>query len=139
MDESEHMIVIDSERYEIEEVFDGSYLPLLIIGNRDYYVAENPEEAGKAARQYWQDMVENDPEEFKCIVGVEALVAWALGQSYAPGTLGVRSLDEWLDLHLDAPEENFASYDGEELEVSTVSPALIDDLGFTPTVAYRHN
>lgn len=65
--------------------------------------------------------------------------AWALGNPAGPGSTQVESLEEWLDLWLDTPEEEFASYDGEEVEASEADEELIEELGFTPAVAYRHN
>lgn len=117
----------------------------LTIGpSHRYVIFENSEEAGKAAREYWKDMAENDPKEFTCMVGEGTLVNWALGQSDGPGSTHVRSLDEWLDLSLDAPEEHFASYDGQETDCE-ISRALAEELGikcprktkWIKAVAYR--
>lgn len=88
------------------------------LGRADYYLAEDSEAAGKAAREYWEDMAENDPKEFTCMVGEETLVQWGLGRSAGPGSTHVRSLQEWLDLWLDTPEEQWASYDGNEISVT---------------------
>lgn len=106
-------------------------------GEYAFILFPDRETAGRAARQRWADMAAHDPEEFACLVGKENLVKWALGQWAGPGSTQVQSLEEWLDLHLDVPEEEFASYDGEEREIDGVSPALVEELGFTPTVAYR--
>jgi hypothetical protein len=91
------------------------------------------------------------------MVGDETLIRWALGQNAGPGLTQVNSLDKWLDLWLDTPAEHFASYDGEEHDVEgptaeerasddeeTVAfvtgwDELVEELGFTPTVAYRSN
>ena len=89
----------------------------IVEGRREWMVFASREEAGREARGYWADMAENDPTEFRHMVGDESLVQWALGRPAGPGTTRVRSLDAWLDLHLDLPEEHFASYDGEEREV----------------------
>jgi hypothetical protein len=132
-------ITIDNEKMEDVEVNTGSYLPMITFDNRDYYVAESTEAAGEAARQYWKELAESDPKEFACMVGEETLVNWALGQYAGPSSTQVKSLDEWLDLWLDTPEEEFAGYDGEEVEVNDADNELIEELGFTPTVAYRHN
>lgn len=130
---------IDEGVEEVTRVNDYGY-PNIEIGNRDYYVFQDRDSAGQAARDYWKDMAENDPQEFTCIVGEEALIAWALGQNYAPGTIGVNSLEEWLDLYLDVPEEQWGSYDGCEIE-GTISKALMEELGFDDknVVFYRHN
>lgn len=140
-DEDALTITIDGEEYEVRRVLPGDYLPLLEIegSNMEFYVAENPEEAGKAAREYWKDMVENDPREFTAMVGEETQIQWGLGQWAGPGSAQVKSLEEWLDLWLDTPEEQWARYDNEECAVGKVSEALVEELGFTPTVAYRWN
>jgi len=132
-------IKIDGEIYTIEKVHNYSYLPIIDTDEGpDFYVAENSESAGEAARKYWEDLAHDDPKEFACLVGESTLVQWGLGQSAGPGSTQVNSLEEWLDLWLDVPEEEFASYDGAEREINRVGK-LRDELGFTPTVAYRHN
>jgi len=132
-------IKIDREIYEVDSVYDHGYLPMVEIGDMEFYVAESGDSAGEAAREYWKDMAETDPKEFTCMIGEEALIAWGLGQNYAPGSIGVNSLEEWLDLWLDTPEECWASYDGSEVDVDACGRILSDELGFVPTVAYRHN
>jgi hypothetical protein len=132
---------------EVKEVLSYGCLPLLELANgEEWYIAENQEEAGKAARQYWEDLAQDDPQEFTCLVGEKTLVAWSLGQSAGPGSTAVNSLEEWLDLWLDTPEEHFASYDGCEVDVQVVSRDLYGELGFSydpagecSAVAYRHN
>ena len=98
------------------------------LGSEHYYVAEDSEVAGEAAREYWAEMAENDPQEFSCIVGEKTLVAWSLGQSAGPGTTQVSSLEEWLDLWLDTPEEEWARYDGKERAVE-VNRAAAEEMG----------
>lgn len=105
-------------------------------GDREWYVFEDREAAGAFARQHWAEMPAS---ELRCIIGDECLVAWALGEWAGPGSTQVRNLSEWLDLHKDAPEETLASYDSEECSVDAVTEALVEVLGFTPTVAYRIN
>jgi len=108
----------------------------------DLLIYESREAAGQAARDRWEDMARNDPSEFTCMVGESTLVAWALGQYAGPGTSQVKNLEEWLDLFLDAPEEELASYDGAELDVDRISTALCEELGIEPSdsmVAYRTN
>ena len=123
----------------VENVHEHGYLPMLECDDgTEWYVAESTEAAGEAAREYWKDMAENDPKEFACMVGEQTLVSWALGQSAGPGSTQVTSLEEWLDLWLDTPEEQWASYDSEEHEV-TRSGKIVEELGFTPGVVYRHN
>lgn len=134
-------IVIDGETLEVSSTRQIGYGDLweLETDDGDYIVSENSETAGQAARERWQEMAENDPAEFTCIVGEQTLIAWGLGQSAGPGTTKVSSLSEWLDLWLNTPEEEFASYDGSERDVEEVGTDLVDELGFTPSVAYRSN
>ena len=132
-------IRIDGELYNIKEVLDHSDLPIIETEEgEDFYLAESSEEAGKKSRAYWADMAENDEKEFTCLIGEKTLVAWALGNYAGPGSTPVKSLEEWLDLWLDTPEEHFASYDSTERQVERCGK-LTKELGFTPTVAYRYN
>jgi len=101
---------------------------------REFYIFESSEAAGEAAREYWEDMAHNDPKEFTCMVGEETLVQWGLGNWAGPGSTAVQSLQEWLDLWLETPEEHFGSYDGTEREFNCKHPDWSDY-----TVAYRHN
>jgi len=140
-------IKFDNKIYEVKEIQHYGYLPLLILDDdTEWYIAENHEEAGKAAREYWEELAQSDPEELTCLIGEKTLVAWALGQSAGPGSTAVNSLEEWLDLFLDAPEEEFAHYDGIEQEVDVVSRDIYEECGFSydpaddcPVVIYRHN
>ena len=139
-------ITIDGETLEVESVHNNGYLPMLRTEGGDYYIAEDSEEAGRAARRYWADMAENDPAEFTYIVGESTLVAWALGQSAGPGSVGVNSLNEWLDLYLDIPEEQWAGCDGVERVARGPSYELLAELHMltyhdsdTGWVAYRWN
>jgi hypothetical protein len=102
--------------------------------NEEYYIFESSEQAGEAAREYWEDLAQDDPQEFACLIGEKTLVQWAMGQYAGPGSTQVTSLNEWLDLWLDTPEEHHASYDGVEREFNSKHP---DFAGYT--VAYRHN
>lgn len=132
-------IKIDGELYEVRRVFNGGYLPLVETeSGEEFYVAEDGEHAGKAARRYWEELANSDPDEFTCLVGAETLTQWGLGRLAGPGSTLVRSLQEWLDLWLDTPEEQWASYDSDERRVQR-SGKVRDELGFIPTVAYRHN
>ena len=136
---SKQWIKIDGEKLEVTKVYNGGYLPMIDIGNMDFYVAESHEAAGEAARRYWEELAQDDPREFTCVVGEETLVQWRLGQWAGPGYTKVTNLNEWLDLWLDTPEEEFGSYDNTELDVEGCSKSLEEELGFRPQVAYRHN
>jgi hypothetical protein len=140
-------IKINDEFITVVEIIDYGYLPLLIMDDgTSWYIAENSDEAGALARESWKRLAEDDPEEFACIIGEKNLIAWALGQSAGPGSASVSSLEEWLDLHLDCPEEHFASWDGLEVDVDVISRDLYEELEFSydpqspcPVVAYRQN
>jgi hypothetical protein len=124
-------IKINDEFYVVEEVRTGEYLPLLICEDgTKWYVAEDDLVAHSATVDYWQDLVDNDPEELKCIVGTECLVNWALGKYDGPGQEQVCSLEEWMDLCGHHPEETWAHYDGEYNDVQVISKDLADELGF---------
>ena len=130
-------IKIDGEILTINEVYTTGYdLPMIDTDCGEFYVAKDSEQAGKAARRRWEEMAESDPSEFRCMIGDETLIAWAMGDWGGPGNTQVRSLTKWLDLWLDAPNEEFASYDSEERTVERCG-YLQNELGFTPTVAYR--
>jgi len=128
---------IDRKRVVFDDDDNTNYGQLPTIETKqgqEFYIAKSSEDAGEKAREYWTDMAHDDPEEFACIVGAETLIQWGLGNYAGPGSTQVQSLEEWLDLHLDIPEEHFASYDGEEREFKCKHP---DWAGYT--VAYRWN
>lgn len=82
----------------------------------EYIIFETRMDAGEAAREVYENMVHDDPSEFRAIVGDETLVSWAMGIPAGPGNIQVNGIKEWLDLWLDFPEEEWARYDGEEIE-----------------------
>ena len=107
-------------------------------GDYEFICFTDWDEAGEAAKAYWEDLAENDRREFAEIVGAENLASWCLGQPAGPGKTKVTSLDRWFELWLTAPEEHWARYDGRECKVLSVSEAFKDEfreLG----VAYRSN
>lgn len=141
-DDPGSVLTIAGEVVEISRVFDlgnGGQELTSLGGGRSWIVFEDAETAGQAARDYWAEMVQDDPEQFREMVGTESLTRWALGQSAGPGNAQVCSLEAWLDLYLDIPEEHFAGYDGEECEVDAVSADAEEEIGFAPGVAYRSN
>jgi hypothetical protein len=112
-----HKIKIDGEILEVTEYEDRyGTTTIELEDGTEWYLFYSREEAGEAAREYWKYMAQNDPQEFTCMVGEDTLVKWALGQYAGPGYTQVRSLDEWLDLWLDIPEEHFAAYDSAEVD-----------------------
>jgi len=142
MDPKETLLIeIDGEVLTVEDV---SHDEIECGPAHNYVIFKDSRMAGIAAKAHWKDMAENDKKEFACMVGDETLKSWALGDPAGPGSTKVRSLKEWLDLWLDTPEDEFASYDGEENDVK-LSAALADALGikrkkadkWVPAVAYR--
>jgi len=133
------MIEIEGEIYEVDEVLEYGYLPMLRIGRWEYYIAQDSEEAGEKAREYWENLAHDDPKELTCLIGEETLIQWGLGQYAGPGYNQVTSLQEWLDLWLNIPEEQWASYDGYERDCR-INQNLQEELGYTNRcVCYRHN
>ncbi len=104
-------------------------------GTDEVWLFRSHEEAGEWARQSWEDRILDDPEEARALVGTETLVRWALGLPAGPGSAKVNSLNEWLDLWLETPEEEL----GEEFEVVQVAEDLVERLGFVPRVAYKRH
>lgn len=94
-------------------------------------VFANEEDAGQYVRNYWEEYIEQDPDEAVHMLGAENLIQWGLGRLAGPGNMQVRSLEEWLDLHLDCWHEHFE----EVVDVSTISDDLEELLGFKPTIA----
>jgi hypothetical protein len=128
---------VDGERVVFDDADTHIHGQLPMIDTEqgpEFYIAESSEDAGEKAREYWEDMADEDPNEFACLVGTETLIQWNLGNYAGPGSTQVQSLKEWLDLHLNIPEECFASYDGEEREFKCKHPDWADY-----TVAYRSN
>lgn len=127
---------IDNKRvvFDEDDLTEYNDILMVTIGNREFYLFIDENDAGEEARKYWEHMAYNDPREFRCIVGDEALVNWCLGQPYAVGNESVSTLDEWLDLWVAHPEEHWASYDGKEREFKSRHPE-VDEY----TIAYRCN
>ncbi|HEY5606259.1 MAG TPA: hypothetical protein VIL45_07050 [Thermoplasmata archaeon] len=135
-------IMIDGEIYNVERIHSVGYGDLhhaTMDDGTEWYLSADSESAGEAAKERWRDMVESDPSEFRCMVGDETLVQWALGNAAGPGSAQVSSLEEWLELTADHPEEEWGSYDGREADAHDASEELVEELGYSPGVAYRHN
>lgn len=147
----DNTIVIDGENYHVDaiNVWEGEDLIQIAVScdhdeDMEFILAPDAETAGKTSRQRWADMVENDPAEFRAMVGDENILRWAMGQSAGPGSVHVTSLEAWLDLHINTPEEEWACYDGAERDVegmsSDLAETLIDETGTKGyEVAYRCN
>jgi len=122
-----NLIVLDGKVVEVIDVNDFGYGKDIDCNNGcEYKVFLDHEEAGEKAQEYWEDMANNDKEKFKCLVGTDNLISWCLGE--CAGTEKVESLEEWLDLWLDTPEEQWATYDGEEIEGIQCNKNLLVEL-----------
>jgi len=119
------ILKVDGEDYEVSEISAGGYLTVLTTEGGDYYIAIDSEIAGLAARQKWEDMVQNDPAEFIAIIGEERLLQWAMGQS---DSLGISNVKEFLDVIQTVPEESFATHDGVE-SAGAITEAVAERLG----------
>ena len=115
---------LDTARYELPD-------------GREAWFFKEHSVIGKMIRNYWEEMIESDPEEFTNVVGIKNLASWALGRPAGPGYIQVSSLQEWLDLFLDLPEEEMCDHfrEGEIVEVKFSPPDVVESLGFVPTVA----
>ncbi|RLG43286.1 MAG: hypothetical protein DRN81_06840 [Thermoproteota archaeon] len=129
------LIEINGKVETVTDVKDDNFL---VIKEKEYYIFQDSEAAGEAAREYWTELAESDPEELAFIVGEKALIAWGLGREYAVGSIGVSSLEDWLNLWEDVPEEHFASYDGLEV-AARINKKLQRELFFDSgeVVVYR--
>lgn len=137
------LIVIDNEVVEIEDINDNGFGGYLIEcdNGAEYQVFKDFEEAGEAAADYWRDMAENDPKEFRCIIGDETLINWALGQYAGPGCEQTKTLEGWFELTKKYPEEQWAGYDGNEIEGAKFNKHFERETGFDKEeiVLYRCN
>jgi len=95
----------------------------------EYLVVESYEVAEQLVKDRWREM---DTDELLEMIGAEQIIqSWLRNQSF----------EDWLDDYIrnDGPAGELAGYDGEQGEVGGTSEDLIEDLGFTPSVAYRTN
>ena len=130
--EGEEFFVLSEDDVSTNGIGGVAELPTGNYGT-ELHLFKNEEQAGEYARDYWKDFIEDDHESAVEMLGASTLIAWALGQFAGPGTTQVRSLEEWLDLYLDAPDEHFelGPYD-----IEAIGENLVEILGFKPTVAY---
>ena len=137
------LIVIDGEVTEVNNINENGYGGYLIECDNgcEYHVFESHGDAGKAAGDYWRDMADNDPEKFRCIVEDENLIDWALGRYAGPGNEKANSLEKWFELTEDYPEEQWAGYDGNEIEGARFNRNFEKETGFgrNDIVLYRCN
>jgi hypothetical protein len=63
---------LDTARYELPD-------------GREAWFFKEHSVIGKIIRNYWEEMIESDPEEFTNVVGIKNLASWALGRPAGPG------------------------------------------------------
>jgi hypothetical protein len=140
---AQQLVNINGEWLAVKNIHTYSYAPLAELEDgTEWYFFLSHEAASEEAREYWEDMAQDDPSEFTAMVGEKTLVAWALGQWAGPGSRKVKNLEEWLDLWLDTPEDVFAQYDGREVQPVSANYVFAEALGFSDfdnVVCYRHN
>lgn len=122
--------VIDGARIAIDSAETEYGQAVIASGRCCYVVFRSDDEAGEAAAEYWRDLKDGDPREFRSLIGDETLIAWVCGQPSGPGSYKAN------------PAEHFATYDGEQRAVTEVSETLRDELGWSEckglrAVAYR--
>ena len=104
------------------------YLPYIVTEDGCYVIAQDKEQAGRAAVRFWLDLAKNNPVEFANVIGVDTLVKWVCGQFAGPGDVTVRGLAEWLEVVKSHPEETWGCYDTRELDITAMSQGLFDFL-----------
>ena len=131
--EGERFFTVSEDDVSSNDIGGSVELPTGSYGT-EVHLFKDEEHAGEYARGYWADYIDSESsEEIVEILGAENLIAWALGKAAGPGTTKVNSLEEWLDLYKDAPDEHFelGPYD-----IEAIGENLVEILGFKPTVAY---
>jgi len=96
-----------------------------------FYLFASEDDAGKHVREYWSELIQDDPREAVDILGADTLIEWALGRPAGPGHYKVHSLEEWLDLYLTDWHEHFEDYQ----YVDAISDDLEEAIGFKPLIA----
>jgi len=135
--EDNDYIIIDGERIDNPDVsVDDESQAKITDGNQEWILFMDSEDAGEAAREYYEHLADYECDTLACLVGVETLIQWSLGQMAGPGTTKVSSLSKWIGLFEESPEEHFAC-DNKECKVDELGTDLEEELGFKPTVAYR--
>jgi len=125
-------IVIDDEVVTLDYINDNQYKA---DNGCSYYIFCDCADAGEYAKSYYENMIMTSKDDFICIVGRDALVDWALGFY----NNGFCSVDEWLDDWLNKPEDHWASYDNEEVEITRMNKHMKEEMDSTSCVMYRFN
>ena len=124
-------IKIEGHIYKVNDIWIHGYLQQIRVeGGQAFYLAKDSESAGEAAREYWEDVANEDPEELVALVGAAQIVSWAFGVG--------QNLSDWIDTQEQYPADQWSGWQ-EELTVNVCGRLLEEELGFIPTVAYRHN
>lgn len=108
---------IDCTIQDITDIYDDAFGTCICIGNQEYYVFTDREDAEQAVYKYWEDMAQDDPKEFACIIGDDRLIKWALNQS---DEYGICNADEFFEVCGQHCEETLAGYDGQENEINGI-------------------
>lgn len=103
-------IRIDGEIYTYVDVQTGGYLPTIRDGRREWFVAEDFEQADDATLAYWKDL---PAKEIIALVGEERIVdMWASGTTLEDFVSDIPACEQW------------GSYDGNE---SDIEPPTADE------------
>jgi hypothetical protein len=122
-------IKIGGKIYVVDRVEYYGYLPMICAKGIGFYVAEDSDMADSAVQEYWYDMANDDPEELVALLGADQVIRFA----FSTGD----DIDDWIESQEAA--QFFGSYDGTSQDVDVCGRLLEEELGFVPTVAYRHN
>jgi len=119
--EVEDVVKIGEEEFKVKNVDYSGVAPEITLDNEKMYtIFGTAEEAGEMAREYYNDMAYNSPDELIDLIGSDMIVMMALGRG--------GDLNDWLDEKEGQAAEHFsidgytvnAEYDGEEYEGEVV-------------------
>lgn len=137
------IIDVNGVRYTVDhiETDEDFYLPLLVTegDQTNLLVAIDQTAAGNAVRDYWIELLTQNPALFiEKIGGWGPIVAWLMGQTYAPNPSYGASFQEFLDYCGTHPEE-FLDMDAiSGHEPQGISDDLVTKLGYVPSIAYLY-
>lgn len=110
------LIVIDNEVLEVTDIYNTGYGKTLSCDGSEYILFKHRDHAVNSVIDYYTNMVNNEPDEFTYLVGIDCLTQWALGRCAGPGYITATNLIEWIEAIAEYPEEVWASYDGIEID-----------------------
>ena len=102
----------------------------------NFYFFKDDDSAGDYCVDWQRTIIEDDPDQAVEMIGAENLIQWALGNLAGPGSIKVRSLEEWFQLFRDHPLDG--PFEEGPYEIVACSPEIEEHLGFKPTVAFAH-